>query len=121
MIKIGITGSLASGKTSASKILSHKRGPLFSADNIVNNLYQNKNFKFLLSKKFKIKNNNLIIQLVSQKFFGFPKDVWLSSRLIASAFPNQIFNIIGPWLLFLGAFVYVQYPTCTLRGLLIHE
>ena len=40
-----------------------------------------------------------------------------SSRLL----PNHIFNIIGPWLLFLGAFVYVQYPTCTLRGLLIHE
>ena len=56
-----------------------------------------------------------------QKFFSFPKDVWLSSRLIASAFPNQIFNIICPWLLFLGAFVYVQYPTCTLRGLLTHE
>jgi len=32
MIKIGITGSLASGKTSASKILSHKRGPVFNAD-----------------------------------------------------------------------------------------
>ena len=42
-------------------------------------------------------------------------------RLIAPAFPNHIFNIIGPWLLVLGAFVYVQYPTCTLRGLLIHE
>ena len=28
--KIGITGSLASGKTTASKILSFKRGPLFS-------------------------------------------------------------------------------------------
>ena len=27
MIKIGITGSIASGKTTASKILSHRRGP----------------------------------------------------------------------------------------------
>ena len=32
MIKIGITGSIASGKTTASEILSYKRGPLFSAD-----------------------------------------------------------------------------------------
>ena len=35
MIKIGITGSLASGKTTASKILSYRRGPLFSADKAV--------------------------------------------------------------------------------------
>ena len=57
MIKIGITGSLASGKTTASKILSLKKGPLFSADKAVKELYQNKNFKLLIRKKFKIKNN----------------------------------------------------------------
>ena len=37
MIKIGITGSLSSGKTTASKILANKRGPLFSADKVVKN------------------------------------------------------------------------------------
>ena len=58
MIKIGITGSLASGKTTASKILSSRRGPLFSADKVVKELYRNNRFKSLLSKKFKIKNNN---------------------------------------------------------------
>ena len=60
MTKIGITGSLASGKTTASKILSFRRGPLFSADKIVKELYKNKNFKSLISKKFKIKNNKQI-------------------------------------------------------------
>ena len=60
MIKIGITGSLASGKTTASKILKHKRGPLFSADMAVKELYENNNFKKLLSKKFNIKNNRSI-------------------------------------------------------------
>ena len=29
MIKIGITGSIASGKTTASKIMSKKKGPIF--------------------------------------------------------------------------------------------
>ena len=43
MIKIGITGSLASGKTTASKILSLRRGPLFIADKAVKELYQNNN------------------------------------------------------------------------------
>ena len=36
--KIGITGSLSSGKTTASKFLSNRRGPLFSADNEVKKL-----------------------------------------------------------------------------------
>ena len=64
MIKIGITGSLASGKTTASKILSSKRGPLFSADRTVKKLYQGKNFRSLISKKFNIENNsNLKINL----------------------------------------------------------
>ena len=58
MIKIGITGSLASGKTTASQILSYKRGPLFSADKVVKKLYKDKHFKNLLSKKFKNKNDN---------------------------------------------------------------
>ena len=58
MIKIGITGSLASGKTTASKILSSRRGPLFSADKAVKDLYKNKRFKSLVSKKFKVKNNS---------------------------------------------------------------
>ena len=60
MIKIGITGSLASGKTTASKIISTKQGPLFSADKAVKELYKNKYFKSLVSKRFKIKNNSQI-------------------------------------------------------------
>ena len=58
MIKIGITGSLASGKSTASKFLSAKRGPLFSADTAVKELYKSSIFKSLISKKFRIKNNN---------------------------------------------------------------
>ena len=60
MIKIGITGSLSSGKTTASKILSLRRGPLFSAEKAVQEIYQNKNFRSLIVKKFKIKNQDRI-------------------------------------------------------------
>ena len=55
MIKIGITGSIASGKTTASKILSFKIGPLFSADKVVHKIYKSNNFKKLLIKKFNFK------------------------------------------------------------------
>ena len=60
MIKIGITGSLASGKTTASKILSRRYGPLFSADVAVRELYQTNEFKNLLRKAFDIKRRNQI-------------------------------------------------------------
>ena len=42
MIKIAITGSIASGKTTATKIISNKLGPLFNADLIVKELYKKK-------------------------------------------------------------------------------
>ena len=60
MIKIGITGSLASGKSTASKILSYKRGPLFSADKAVRDIYNNSQFRSLISKKFNIIFNRII-------------------------------------------------------------
>ena len=52
MKKIGITGSLASGKTTASKILSSRKGPLFSADDYVKKLYSflAKNFEYSSDK-----------------------------------------------------------------------
>ena len=50
MRKIGITGSISSGKTTASKILSKGKGPLFSADVIVNRLYPKRIFKFVKQK-----------------------------------------------------------------------
>ena len=44
MNRIGITGSLASGKSTASKILRNK-GPVFSADSVVKKLYTQKEFR----------------------------------------------------------------------------
>ena len=72
MIKIGITGSVASGKTTASKIISSKRGPLFSADNVVRKLYKKNNFKKLIARKlnFKVDNNfkkKLIDKILQRK------------------------------------------------------
>ena len=66
MRKIGITGSISSGKTTASKILSKGKGPLFSADVIVNRLYQKKNFLNLLSKKFGLKARSNIKKIIKR-------------------------------------------------------
>ena len=66
MRKIGITGSLSSGKTTASKILSFKKGP-FSADEAVK-VYKSNSFKKVLYQKFKIENSQKI--KVNQKNFS---------------------------------------------------
>ena len=59
LMKIGITGSLSSGKSSVAKILSKNKNILFSADKIVRNLYSNNKFKKKIKKKFKIKKKNI--------------------------------------------------------------
>ena len=82
MIKIGITGSLASGKTAASKILSFKRGPLFSADDAVKELYQNKHFRSLISKRFKIKNKNSIKKSLKSLILEDKKNIKKLEKII---------------------------------------
>ena len=54
MIKIGITGSIASGKSLVAHLLSKRKKILFSADEEVKTLYKQKDFKFKLAKKFKL-------------------------------------------------------------------
>jgi len=56
MIKIGITGSLASGKSTVAKIISSRKYPLFDADKVVRKIYQTSTFKNKIIKKFKFKN-----------------------------------------------------------------
>ena len=67
MIKVGITGSLASGKTTASKFLSSRRGPLFSADAVVKKIYRNNAFKKIIIKKFRLKKTANIKKLLIEK------------------------------------------------------
>ena len=52
---VGITGSIASGKTTVAHLMAGKKYPLFSADKVVSSLYKEKNFNKTLIKKFKLK------------------------------------------------------------------
>jgi dephospho-CoA kinase len=60
MITIGITGSIASGKSTVAKLIAKKKYPLFSADKIVLNLYKSNKLTKLLIKKFKLSNKKKI-------------------------------------------------------------
>ena len=67
---IGITGSIASGKTTVAHLMAGKKYPLFSADKIVGNLYKKRTFIKILVKKFKLKRNEKIkeqIKLILDK------------------------------------------------------
>ena len=60
MIKIAITGSLASGKSTVAKIISSNKHPLFDADKVVKKIYQTNKFKTNIAKKFRFKNKKNI-------------------------------------------------------------
>ena len=61
---IGITGSIASGKTTTAQLMAGKKYPLFSADKIVSSLYKKKKFIKILIKEFRLeKKKRLKIKL----------------------------------------------------------
>ena len=82
MIKIGITGSLASGKTTASKIISAGQGPLFSADVVVRKLYKTNKFRKVVSKKFKINNNSNIKSVLKKLIIKDKKNIRMLEKII---------------------------------------
>ena len=67
MIKIGLTGSIASGKTTACKIISSRGVPIFSADKVVQKLYKKKSFKKFVSKKLKFQFNLKFKKIIKNK------------------------------------------------------
>ena len=82
MIKIGITGSLASGKTTASRIISAGQGPLFSADVVVRKLYKTNKFRKVVSKKFKINNNSNIKSVLKKLIIKDKKNIKMLEKII---------------------------------------
>ena len=82
MKKIGITGSLASGKTTASKIISAKKGPLFNADYVVKKIYAKKSFQQLISKKFNLSNNSNLKKNLKKKILENKKNLIILEKLI---------------------------------------
>ena len=93
MKRIGITGSLASGKSSAGKILG-KKGPVFSADNVVKKLYSQKRFKKYLSKKLKIANSTNLKSLIKKKILKDKSFFIKLEKIIHPLVRNEMTNFI---------------------------
>ena len=94
MKKIGITGSLASGKTTASKYLSLRRGPLFSADNVVKNLYKKKNFQMRIIKKLSLNNKSNLKSNIKKKIYNNSSIINKLEKIIHPLVRRQMRNFI---------------------------
>ena len=94
MTKIAITGSIASGKTTASKFLSNKRGPLFSADQAVKKLYSNKKFKKMIMRKFSLKKEHNFKKDLLDKIVNKKKDLKKLEKIIHPLVRKQMISFI---------------------------
>ena len=82
MIKIGITGSLASGKTTVARKISSKKYPLFDADKSVKRIYQSNTFKDKVFRKFKLKNRSNIKDNLKKEIFKNSKSLLELEKII---------------------------------------
>ena len=67
-MKIAITGSLASGKTSATKFLSKEKYPIFNADNVVKQLYSQISFIKKVKRNLNLIKIEILNKLLKKKY-----------------------------------------------------
>ena len=90
MIKIGVTGSLSSGKTTVSKILSIKKYPLFSADKEVKKLYTKSFFIKKIKKNFKLEKNKAVKNQIKSKILKNDQNLKKLEKLIHPFIRNKM-------------------------------
>ena len=79
---IGITGSIASGKSTALKVLSRKKYPAFSADLEVKKLYSSRSFIDKICKKFNIKKDNNLKNEIKSAILKKPRLIKTLEKII---------------------------------------
>ena len=94
MIKIAITGSLASGKSTAAKIISSNKHPLFDADKVVKKIYQTNKFKTNIVKKFRFKNKKNIKKKIKKIISSNKRSLKDLEKIIHPIVRKEIRNFI---------------------------
>ena len=90
MIKIGITGSLASGKSTVAKMISSGKYPLYNADRAVKKIYQTNIFQAKAFKKFKLKNKKNIKNKIKRIISSDKKSLKVLEKIIHPLVREQI-------------------------------
>ena len=75
MIKIGITGNIACGKSVAFEIIKNEGYPIIDCDDIVKDFYNNKNFVIEAAKIFPqiVNDNKIDLKKLSNLLFSYPE------------------------------------------------
>jgi dephospho-CoA kinase len=94
MKTIGITGSIASGKTTVAHLIAGKKHPLFSADAIVSKLYKKKNFNNILIKKFKLHSKRNIKQQIKLILEGNKDNLYKLESIIHPLVRKEMINFL---------------------------
>ena len=94
MIKIAITGSLASGKSTVAKIISSNKHPLFDADKVVKKIYQTNKFKTNIAKKFRFKNKKNIKKKIKKIISSNKRSLKDLEKIIHPIVRKEIRNFI---------------------------
>jgi len=90
MIKIGITGSLASGKSTVAKMISSGKYPLYNADRAVKKIYQTNIFQAKVFKKFKLRKKKNIKNKIKKIISSDKKSLKVLEKIIHPLVREQI-------------------------------
>ena len=91
---IGITGSIASGKTSVARCMAGKKYPLFSADKTVSKLYKKNSFIKVLVKKFKVSKKKKIKEEIKNILKKNKKSIYQLEKIIHPLVRKEMKNFI---------------------------
>ncbi len=93
MIKVGITGSIASGKTTIVKIFKKKKFKVFSADQEVRKIYKKKIFLKTIRKKFQINKSQNIRNQIKKAITGNKKNLLKLEKIIHPLVRKEMIKI----------------------------
>lgn len=105
-IKVGITGTIGSGKTTVTNYISQLY-PTISADDIVNDLYKSRDFIILINKKIlNIDSDILDKNLLAQEIFSNQDSLQKINEIIHPKVKEKIID----WLALQGGLCFVEVP-----------
>jgi dephospho-CoA kinase len=99
MISVGLTGSIATGKSEVAKLFSAAGVPVFDSDAEVHSLYAKETTRDLLGSVFPdvIVNGRIDRQLLGQRVLGSPDDLRKLESLIHPLVRNRRERFIAHW------------------------
>lgn len=95
-IVVGITGKIASGKSSVAALFKENSIPTFSSDEIVLDLYKNKNVIAKINKAFNLTFSDVVDKTVLRKYLlDNPKDINKLNKIVHPLVKEEIIRQIA--------------------------